>query len=541
MPGPTPRYAAAIAVALLSVPALLPIFSAAAAWLSPATEVWQHQLQHVLPRVAVNTALLLAIVGIATAILGTTLAWLVAAHDFPGRGFFSWALLLPLAVPGYVLAVVFAGALDYAGPLQGWLRGQLGQDMRLPAIRSLGGAALVLTLCLYPYVYMLARVAFETAGSRGLEAAQSLGLGRAAAFRKAVLPMARPAIAAGVALVCMETLADFGVVAALNVDTFTTAIYRAWFGMFSISAALQMAAVLALLALGGTWLERTLRGSRGFASDRAGRLDLPRQRLEGAGAIAATATALAVLSAAFILPMIQLLHWSWQHAATDLDSRYWSFAGRSVLVAVSGALVVVAAALVLGYALRGNPSRWQRGLGRVATIGYAIPGTVLAVGLFAPVAGASNWLQQQLDAILGTSAPQIFLQGTLLTMFIAYLARFLAVGAGPVESGLARIHGNLDQAAEILGVRGAARLRRLHLPLLRGSLLAAGVLVFVDLMKELPITLMTRPFGFETLALRVFEMTAEGEWTRAALPSVMIVAVGVLPVVLLARRVTHVA
>jgi iron(III) transport system permease protein len=177
----------------------------------------------------------------------------------------------------------------------------------------------------------------------------------------------------------------------------------------------------------------------------------------------------------------------------------------------------------------------------VATIGYAIPGTVLAVGLFAPVAGASNWLQQQLDAILGTSAPQIFLQGTLLTMFIAYLARFLAVGAGPVESGLARIHGNLDQAAEILGVRGAARLRRLHLPLLRGSLLAAGVLVFVDLMKELPITLMTRPFGFETLALRVFEMTAEGEWTRAALPSVMIVAVGVLPVVLLARRVTHVA
>ena len=541
MTGPPSRYAAAITVALLSVPALLPMLSAAAAWLSPATEVWQHQLQHVLPRVAVNTALLLALVGIATAILGTTLAWLVAAHEFPGRGFFSWALLLPLAVPGYVLAVVFAGALDYAGPLQGWLREQLGQGLRLPAIRSLGGAAVVLTLCLYPYVYMLARVAFETAGSRGLEVAQSLGLGRAAAFRKAVLPAARPAIAAGIALVCMETLADFGVVAALNVDTFTTAIYRAWFGMFSISAALQMAAVLALLALGGTWLERMLRGDRGFASDRAGRLDLPRQRLEGASAIAATATALAVLSAAFILPMIQLLHWSVQHAATDLDSRYWAFAGRSVVVAASGALVVVAAALALGYAVRGSTSRWLRGLGRVATIGYAIPGTVLAVGLFAPVSGLNNWLQQQLDSVLGTSAPQLFLQGTLLTMFIAYLARFLAVGSGPVESGLARIHRNLDQAAEILGVRGAARLSRVHLPLLRGSLLAAGVLVFVDLMKELPITLMTRPFGFETLALRVFEMTAEGEWTRAALPSVMIVAVGILPVVLLARRVTHVA
>jgi iron(III) transport system permease protein len=535
------RPAAVVAIVLLAVPALLPLLSALAAWATPATEVWQHQLQHVLPRVGLNTLWLLLLVGASSALLGTALAWLVAGHDFPGRGFFSWALLLPLAVPGYVLAVVFAGTLDFAGPLQGWLRGVLGEDLRLPPIRSLGGAVLVLTLTLYPYVYMLARVAFETAGGRMLESAQTLGLDRRAAFRRLLLPMARPAVAAGVGLVCMETLADFGVVAALNVDTFTTAIYRAWFGMYSIAAALQMAAVLGLLALAGLWAERRLRGRAGFADARAGTDPLPRMRLKGGRAALAVVAASLVLAAAFVLPMIQLVAWAWKHAATDLDARYWAFVGRSLAVAGSGALVVVAAAVAHGYALRFEPRRWLQALGRLGTVGYAIPGTVLAVGLFAPVAAASNWLQDRFDALWGEAAPQLFLQGTLLTLFVAYLARFLAVGTGPVESGLARVHRNLDEAAAMLGVRGTARLGRVHLPLLRGSLLAAAVLVFVDLMKELPITLMTRPFGFETLAVRVFEMAAEGEWTRAALPSVLIVAAGTVPVVLLARRVTRVA
>jgi len=534
------RRTAVAVVALLAVPVLLPLLSAVAAWTVSAGDVWQHQLEHVLPRVAGNTVLLLALVAAMTAALGTGLAWLVAAHDFPGRTLFAWALLLPLAVPGYVLAVVFAGALDFAGPLQSWLRAAVSPDLRLPPIRSLGGAALVLALCLYPYVYMLARVAFEAAGARTLEAAQMLGCDRRAAFRRVLLPLARPAIAAGVGLVCMETLADFGVVAALNVDTFTTAIYRAWYGMFSIAAALQMAAVLAALALAGVWLERRLRGGRSFAGQRPSG-ELPRQRLSGARAFAATTIATLVLAIAFLLPMAQLVAWALEHAATDLDARYWAFAGRSVALAASGALVVVAAALAHGYALRMEQRSWMLGLGRLATVGYAIPGTVLAVGLFAPVAALNGWLQDRFDLAFGAAAPQLFLQGTLLTMFVAYLARFLAVGTGPVESGLERIHRRLDEAAVLLGARGLGRLRRLHLPLLRGSLVAAAVLVFVDLMKELPITLMTRPFGFETLAVRVFEMAAEGEWERAALPSVLIVAVGMLPVVLLARRVTHVA
>jgi iron(III) transport system permease protein len=301
-----------------------------------------------------------------------------------------------------------------------------------------------------------------------------------------------------------------------------------------------MAAVLGLLALAGVWIERRLRGGRGFAGQRPSAA-LSRQRLTGARAAAATAAAATVLAVAFVLPMTQLLAWAAKHAATDLDARYWAFAGRSVALAASGALVVVTAALVHGYALRLERRRWLLALGRFATVGYAIPGTVLAVGLFAPVAALNGWLQGRLDLAFGATAPQLFIQGTLLTMFVAYLARFLAVGTGPIESGLERIHRNLDEAAMLLGARGPARLSRLHLPLLRGSLLAAAVLVFVDLMKELPITLMTRPFGFETLAVRVFEMAAEGEWERAALPSVLIVAAGVLPVVLLARRVTHVA
>ena len=447
------RAAVVVVVGLLAAPALLPLLTAVASWATPAGEVWQHQLQHVLPRVAWNTTLLLLIVGSATAMLGTGLAWLVAGHDFPGRSMFTWALLLPLAVPGYVLAVVFAGALDFTGPLQSWLRAATLSPLRLPPIRSLGGAALVLTLCLYPYVYMLARVAFESAGARALEAAQSLGLDRRAAFRKVLLPLARPAVAAGVGLVCMETLADFGVVATLNVDTFTTAIYRAWFGMFSISrrAADGGAArpVRARRRVTRATIARPTRFRRAAPQRRPASAETvrrPRSRCLMAAAL--------VLLLAFALPMAQLLAWSIAHAASDLDARYWAFAARSVAVAASGALVVVTVALVLGYALRRESRPWVRGLGRFATVGYAIPGTVLAVGLFAPVAALDGWLQSGLDCLFGATSPQLFLQGTLLVMFIAYLVRFLAVGFGPIDSGLHRIHPQRRRSRRNLGTRG---------------------------------------------------------------------------------------
>jgi iron(III) transport system permease protein len=520
---------------LLAVPALVPLLATALAWASPTGDVWAHQLEHVLPRVALNTALLVVLVPLTSALLGASLAWLVAAHEFPGRRVFGWALLLPLAVPGYVLAVVYAGALDYAGPVQTTLRTLLGNDLSLPSIRSLGGAVIVLSLTLYPYVYLLARVAFEWNGARALEAAQSLGLTRVQAVRRALVPMARPAIAAGMALVAMETLADFGVYAALNVDTFTTAIYRAWFGLYSLDTALQLASLLALLAIVAVVMEKRLRHAAGYAG-RGPERALERRPLRGSRRWWATCYATAVLAAGFALPAMQLLAWTKSHALVDLDVRYLGYALRSLALSGSGALIVVSAALMLGFVLRRERRGWVHGLGRVATAGYALPGTVLAVGIFVPITLLDVRVQSLLERWLGSAAPQFFLQGTIAAMLLAYLARFLAVGAGPVEAGLARIPPSLDDAAAGLGVRGLARLRRVHLPMLRGSVLAAGLLVFVDLMKELPITLMTRPFGFETLAVRVFEMAAEGEWQRAALPAVGIVLAGLLPVMLLARR-----
>lgn len=515
--------AATLTLAVLALPALLPIAATLMAWASPESGIWAHQLEYVLPRVALNTLVLVFSVGLGCLLLGVGLAWLVACHDFPGRRLFSWALLLPLAVPGYVLAVVAAGSLDYAGPVQAWLRDAGGPDLRWLPVRSLGGAALVLVLTLYPYVYMLARVAFENASRTMFEVAMTLGEDRRRYFRRVLLPMARPAVAAGVALVCMETLADFGVVAAFNVDTLTTAIYRTWYGLFSLRAALQLAGLLVVVVLVAAWLERRSRGHGAFAATRPERERIPRRRLRGMRALAATLGATLVLALAFLLPLAQLAGWAWQHVS-DLDSRYLDFALRSLGIAAAGATLVVAAALLHGYAATSANNLLSNGLARLATLGYALPGAVLAVGVFAP-----------LNALGGV------LQGTVAIMLIAYLARFLAVATGPVEGGLTRIHGGLDEAAATLGASGPARLRRVHLPLLKGSLLVAAILVFVDLMKELPITLMTRPFGFETLSVRIFEMAAEGEWTRAALPAVMIVLVGLLPVYLLSRRMDHVA
>lgn len=528
-------------VLVLAAPALLPLAAAALSWASPAPEVWEHQLRFLLPRAALQTLVLVAVVTLAATTLGVALAWLVAGFEFPARRLLGWALLLPLALPGYVLAVVYAGALDYASPLQAAMRDLLGPQAGLPSVRSLWGAALVLTLTLYPYVYLAARAAFESAGARALEAAQALGLSRARAFPALLLPMARPAVAAGAALVAMETLAEFGVVAAFNVDTLTTSIYRAWYGMFSLSAALQMASLLALLAFAALWAERRARAGRRFDEDRARSAALPRVRLHGRAALAAVAGPVLLLLAAFVLPMAQLAGWALDHLGSDLDARYWGFVRNSLLAAGTGTLLVVAAALLLSLLLRGEPRRWVRATGRLASLGYALPGTVLAIGVFVPLALGTAALQGWLDRTLGPEAPLVALHGGLLALWLAYLARFLAVGAGPLEAALARVGPNLDAAAATLGVTGVARTRRLHLPLLRGGLLAGAALAFVDLMKELPITLMTRPFGFDTLAVRVFEMTSEGEWQRAALPAVLIVAVGIVPVALLARGSSRVA
>jgi iron(III) transport system permease protein len=521
----------AFLIALLIVVPLAVVLSSL---FSPQREIWQHLLDHVLPGLLANTFKLVLGVGAGVTLLGVSLAWLTAACEFPGRRFFSWALLLPLAIPAYVTAFVFVAWLDFTGPVQTLLREVFGSSAWFPGIRSGGGVALVMTLALYPYVYLLARNAFLTQGRRALEAAQSLGCNRAQGFFRVALPMARPWIMGGLMLALMETLADFGTMAVFNFDTFTTAIYKTWFGLFSLAGASQLASVLILLVFALVLAEQMSRSRLRYTQ--AGRhSQAERMRLSGWRGILAVVLCGGVLLTAFALPVAQLLTWAAGVLAEDFDERYLGFLWRSLLLGGVAALITATAALVLAYAQRRHGDAMTRVTVRIATLGYAMPGPVLAVGIVIPLA----WLDNQLVSAAKTFFdynPGLLLQGTLLVMLPAYLTRFLAVGFNPVESALQRVTRNLDEAARSFGVSGLAMLRHVHLPMLRGGLFSAAALVFVDVMKEMPITLMTRPFGWDTLAVRIFEMTSEGEWERAALPAVALVLAGLLPIALLVKQ-----
>lgn len=521
--------------ALITLPAALPLAIILGSLLLPEWQIWQHLARYVLPDVLRNTAGLVLGVASGTFLLGTSLAWLTSVYEFPGRRLVSWALLLPLAIPGYVLGFVAIGFFEYASPLQTLLRGWFGDGFALPAIRSYGGIVTVMSLALYPYVYLIARAAFLTQGQRALEVAQGFGLSRTQGFFRVALPMARPWLAGAVMLVVMETLADFGTVSVFNYDTFTTAIYEAWFSLFSLRAALQLALLLLVFVFVAVAVEHKLRAGAQFTV--AGAATVRRRfALTGRTAAAASTVAWLVVLIGFGLPLLQLLFWSAANI-DELDIRYVGFAGRTLFLAGTGALLITSIAVFLSYAIRKNRSRFTAIAARVATLGYALPGTVLAVGIFVPLAALNNVLQNALIAVLDTSAPRIMIQLSLLTMYLAYIARFLAVAFNPVDGNMHRITRSIDEAALGFGVTGMAVLRRVHIPILRAGLWTALALTFVDLMKELPITLMTRPFGWETLAVRVFEMTSEGEWERAALPAVAIVLTGLIPVAVMARRV----
>lgn len=519
----------AMFLALLTIVPLLVVLSAFG---QPQGDVWQHLAQFVLPGVLLNTAWLLAGTLAGVLSIGVSLAWLTAMYRFPGQRFFSWALLLPLAMPAYVMAFSQIGLFDFTGPIQSYLREIWPSFPGLPPIRSRGGVMLVMVFALYPYVYLLARTAFLSQGRRALEAAQSLGLSRLAGFWRVALPMARPWIAGGAMLALMECLADFGTVSIFNYDTFTTAIYKSWFSLFNLPAAMQLAALLVLVVLLLAWLELRERGRRQYA----GRLGAPFPPVSAsrfAGWLMLGYCSL-ILLLAFGLPLGQLLWWAWLHVQEEFDSRYLAYVVRSVSIAGFSASLVALGALVLAWVSARHSGRWMMWINRMATLGYAVPGTVLAVGIFVPVAWLDNVLIEWLSP-WGWSGGAI-LKGTLLVMLLAYMARFLAVGYQSVEAGFARITPAQADAARSLGCSERALLWRVYLPQLRGGMWAALLLVFVDVMKEMPISLMTRPFGWDTLAIRIFELTSEGEWERAALPALAIVGAGLLPVWFLSRN-----
>lgn len=512
---------------------LVPLLVILGAWLAFDLAIWSHLGNTLLPRLLANTLWLVVGVALGTLLVGVPLAWLTAMCEFPGRRILDWMLMLPFALPAYVLAFVYVGMLDFAGPVQAGLRAVF--DLP-PAwafeVRTTFGVVVVMTLVLYPYVYMLARVSFLGQGRSAYEAARSLGLGPCAAFFRVALPMARPGIVAGLSLALMETLADFGAVSVFNFDTFTTAIYKAWFGFFDLHSAAQLASLLLAMVLVALLVERHFRDRARFSD--AGRGATRRVRLHGLRGVAATLFGALVVTLAFFAPVAQLLIWAWQSAA-DLDQRYLALFGHTLTLGALAAASAVSAAFVLAYAQRYHAGPGSALSVRVATLGYALPGSVLAVGVMLSLTWVDRRLADALAWLTG-SDPGLLLSGSLLALLLAYFARFLAVAYGPVDSGLERIRPSMRDAARSLGAGQWETLRRVYLPLLRPGLLTAGLLVLVDVMKEMPATLLLRPFGWDTLAVRIYELTSEGEWERAALPAVVLLLVGLIPVILLVRR-----
>ena len=519
---------------LLGTATAVPLVVLFSAWATPETEVWRHLAATVLPGLLRNTGALLLGVGAGTLALGCGLAWLTARCEFPGRRWLDWALMLPLALPAYVLAFVTYGLFDTAGPVQRLLAHVPGAAKVSFEARGTGWVIAVLTLAFYPYVYLLARAAFLAIGRGTLEAARLLGLGGWGTFFRVVLPTARPAIVAGVALALMETLADFGAVSVFNYDTFTTAIYKAWFGLFNLPAAAQLASLLLLIVALALVGERRLRGAARFHETARG-APPPRIALAGwRGGLAATLAGL-VVGLGFVLPMVQLVGWVAASHDTGLDQRYWTLLARTLALGASAALVTVAGALVVGLARRQLRDRASRVAVEVSALGYALPGSVLAVGVMMSFASLDNALNT-LWRLLGGGSLGPVLGGSIAALLLAYLVRFLAVANGPIGSALERLRPSVVEAARTLGARGLDLTRRIYLPLLRPGLLTAALLVLVEVMKEMPATLLLRPFGWDTLAVRIFEFTSEGEWQRAALPAVTLVLAGLGPVVWLARR-----
>lgn len=526
---PWPLAAGAVAL-LVATPILIVVSSIA----TPSLDVWKHLWETQLTELIWNTLILIAGVGLGVAVLGTGLAWLVTMYRFPGRAAFEWLLILPLAMPAYVIGFVFLAIFDYAGPVQSWLRHVFGPGIWFPDVASPGGVVLVMTLVLYPYVYLLARAAFLEQSEATLEAAHALGANRRKVFWKIALPLARPSIVAGLALALMEALADFGTVAIYGFDTFTVAIYRVWFGLFDRGAATELASLLLLFTLTLYLVERSLRGRARFYQTEGKVRPATPKRLTGWKAGTATGVAGLVVVVAFVLPVAQLILWTVADLGGSDYDRYSEYMLNTLTLGAVTTIVAVAAAVVVGYGLRLSRSRLVAAFGRIASMGYALPGSVIAVGVLVPLAFIDHSLDALLLAFWGTGSG-LLLTGSMVGLVFAYLVRFLAVSCQTVEASLVKITPNMDMAGRSLGVSQGGVLWRIHLPLIRGGLCTAAILVFVDVIKEMPATLLLRPFGYETLALRVWELTSESLWQAAALPALTIVAVGILPVLILAR------
>ena len=510
--------------------------------LGPSDGMWSHLVATVLWEYVGNTLWLMLGVGVGTIVIGTSTAWLVTMYRFPGRRILSWALLLPLAVPSYILAFVITDQLEYAGNVQGALRGVFGwtsaRDYWFPEIRSLGGATIVLSLVLYPYVYLLARAAFIEQCFGLFETSRTLGRGPIASFFAVAAPLARPAIAVGVALALMETLNEFGTIDFFAVPTLTAGIFDVWLNMDSTAGAAQLASVLVAFALILVAIERTSRRSRRYHDTTTRVQALPEYRLSAARGIAALVWCAAPVAFGFVLPACVLGNYAMVFYADTLEADYLDYVRNSMMLAAWAAAIAALAGIGLAYGVRLSPRRAMRGLAEFATIGYAIPGAVLAVGIMVPLGHFDNAIDAMSRGLFGIPLG-LLISGTATALVVGYVVRFLALGYRTVDSGLSRVTPSIEGAARTLGASPARALVRVHVPIIRPSVITAALLVFVDTMKELPLTLILRPFNFDTLATFVYQYASDELLEECALGALTIVAAGVIPVVLMSRTITR--
>ena len=535
-----------VASAVIAALIAMPVASVLANIFSGGTgAIWRHLMSTVLPDYIGSTLWLCLGVGCGVVVIGVATAWLTAMHEFPGRRFFEWALVLPLAMPAYVLAYVYTDFLQFVGPFQTWLRDIFEWrrgDYWFPDVRSTGGAVAMFVFVLYPYVYLLARTAFIERASGMLEAARTLGLGPWRSFLRVSLPLARPAVVAGAALALMETLADYGTVSYFGVQTFTTGIYRAWFSLGDRVAAAQLAASLLAFVVLLLLLEQASRGRARFHNTTGRNRPHAEYTLKGTAAVVALAVCALPSFVGFVLPAGLLLRLALTDGDAQFGARFVQLAGNSFVLAGLTAFIAVALALLMAYAGRlskaGVRARLAHVLDRLVGLGYSVPGSVIAVGVLIPVTRFDNWLAGHWEVWFGAN-PGLLLTGGIAALIYAYLVRFLAVALQAVSASLAKVTSNMDEAARSLGESQIGVLRRVHFPLLRSGLVSAGLLVFVDVMKELPATLVMRPFNFDTLATQAYTLASDERLAEASTASLAIVAVGLLPLIFLSRQINQ--
>lgn len=520
----------------------MPVFAVLYMAITPTDDIWAHLSETVLGLYIETTLLLMIGVGLGTLVIGVGTAWLVSMCRFPGKKIFEWALLLPMAMPAYVIAYIYTDILEYSGPLQVVLREAFGwttkREYWFPEIRSLGGAISMMTLVLYPYVYLLSRAAFLEQSVGVLEASRVLGRGPWRSFFSVALPLARPAIIIGISLVLMETLNDFGTVDFFAVSTFTLGIYDVWLNMNNVGAAAQLASVLLLFVVVLVLSERFARRKKRFHNTTSKYSQLPGYQLRStAAALAMVACALPVLLG-FVVPSAVLGSYSVIFAKDAFNADLLTYAFNSFMLSSLAALIAIAIGIFMAYSVRLNNERVLKISVRLASLGYAVPGSVLAVGVLVTLGAVDNTIDGFMRDSFGISTGLLF-SGTIAAVTFGYTVRFLALSFGSVEASLAKVTPSMDGAARSLGQGGFSMLKRVHLPLIRGSVLTASMMVFVDCMKELPLTVILRPFNFHTLATHVHQYASDEQLGEASLAALSIVGFGIVPVILLSLAITR--